>query len=119
LPGIAYLNAPEESINTLITLIDKENQEHDYIFVINRFDKCWDERLRLALLEKAKDPTLKPKCVGQLLKELLKQGLTEARDFAKSLISFALPSAENEREKVLIAARVLVENSDPCSWSFI
>jgi predicted NACHT family NTPase len=115
----AYVNAPQESINTLIMLIDKENQEHDYIFVISRFDKCWDERLKLALLEKAKDSTLKPKCVGQLFEELLKQGLTEVRDFAKSLISLPLPLAENEREKVLIASRVLVENSDPSSWSFI
>jgi len=114
-----YLNAPEESINTLIALIDKENQQHDYISVIDRFDKCWDERLKLTLLKKAKDPSLKPKCVGQLLKELLKQGLTEARDFAKSLISFPLPLVENEHEKVLVAAKVLVENSDPSSWSFI
>jgi hypothetical protein len=115
----AYLNATQESINTLITLVEKENQEHDYLFVINRFDKCWDERLKLALLEKAKDLSLKPKCVGQLLEELLKQGLTEARDFAKSLISFPLPLVENEREKALIASRVLVENSDPSSWSFL
>jgi predicted NACHT family NTPase len=115
----AYVNAPQESINTLIMLIDKENQEHDYIFVISRFDKCWDERLKLALLEKAKDSTLKPKCVGQLLEELLKQGLTEVRDFAKSLISLPLPLAENEREKVLTASRVLIENSDSSSWSFI
>lgn len=115
----AYLNAPEESITTLITLIDKENQEHEYISVINHFDNCWDKQLMLALLEKAKDPTLKPKCLGQILEELLKQGLTEARDFAKSLISFPLPLTENEREKTLIAARVLVENSDPSSWSFI
>ena len=89
----AYVNAPQESINTLITLIDKENQEHGHIVVISRFDKCWDQRLKLALLEKAKDPTLKPKYFEQLLKELLKQekllkqGLTEVRDFAKSLIS--------------------------------
>ncbi|MBE9189638.1 hypothetical protein IQ230_04515 [Gloeocapsopsis crepidinum LEGE 06123] len=114
-----YLNAPHESIHTLLKLIDKENQEHDHISVIDRFDKCWNEWLKLALLEKAKDPKLKPKCLGEILEKLLKQGFTEARNFAKSLISFALPSAENEREKVLIAARVLVENSDPCSWSFI
>ena len=115
----AYLNAPEESIKTLITLIDKENKEHDYLYVIDRFDKCWDERLKLTLLEKVKDPLLKPKCVGQLLEELLNQGLTEARDFAKSLISFPLPSVENEREKVLIISRVLFENSDSSSWSLI
>ena len=115
----AYLNAPQEFIKTLITLIDQENQEHDYLYVINFLDKCWDEQLKLAFLEKAKDPALKPKCVGQLLEKLFKQGLTEARDFAKSLISFPLPLDENEREKVLIAAKVLVENSDPSSWSFI
>jgi len=115
----AYLNAPEEFIKTLITLINKENQEHDYLFVIDRLDKCWDEQLKLILLEKAKDPLLKPKCIGQLLEKLLKQGLTEAEDFAKYLIAFPLPSTDNEREKALIAARVLVENSNPSSWSFI
>lgn len=103
----------------MITLIDKENQKHGDIFVISRFDKCWDERLKLALLEKAEDPTLKPKCIGKLLEELLKLGLTQAKDFAKSLITFPIPSNENERGKALIAARVLVENSDPSSWSFI
>jgi predicted NACHT family NTPase len=115
----AYLNAPEESISTLRKLIDKENQEHEYLFAIRRFDKCWDERLKLALLEKSKDPSLKPKCIGQLLEELIKQGLTEARDFAKSLISFPLPAAENEREKAVIASRVLIENLASSSWSFI
>jgi hypothetical protein len=115
----AYLNASEEFIKTLITLINKENQERDDLSVINHLDKCWDEQLKLTLLEKAKDPSLKPKCIGQLLEELLKQELTEAGDFAKSLITSPLPSTENEREKALIAARVLVENSEPSSWSFI
>jgi len=115
----AYLNAPHESIHTLLKLIDKDNQDHDYLFVIDCFDKCWDERLKLVLLEKVKDPTLKPKCVGQLLKKLLNQEFDEAKDFTKSLISLPLPLAENEREKVLIASSVLVENSNPSSWSFI
>jgi len=115
----AYLNAHEKFIKTLITLINKENQEHDCLFVIDRLDQCWDEQLKLTLLEKVQDPLLKPKCVGQLLEELLKQGLTEAKDFAKSLISLPLSLDENEREKALIAARVLVENSEPSSWSFI
>ncbi len=114
-----YLNAPKEFIKTLTALIDQESQEHDYLPVINRLDKCWDEKLKLTLLEKAKDSTLKPKCIGQLLEELLNQGLTEAIDFAKSLISFPLPLTGDEREKALIAARVMVENSDPSSWSFI
>jgi predicted NACHT family NTPase len=36
--------------------------------------------------------------LSQLLEELLKQGVTEAGDFARSLIIFPLPSAENERD---------------------
>lgn len=115
----AYLNASEEVLNTLTTLINKENQEHDYLSVIDRLDKCWDERLKLALLEKAKEPELKPKWVGQLLEELLRQEFTEAGDFAKSLISLPLPLAGNEREKSLVAARVLIQNPDPSNWAFI
>ncbi|WP_228021828.1 NACHT domain-containing protein [Vasconcelosia minhoensis] len=115
----AYLNSFEGFIKTLIALIDKENQEHDYLFVLDRLDKCWDEQLKLTLLEKSKDPILKPKCVGQLLEELLRQGLTQARDFAKSLIYFPLSPVENEREKALIAAKVLIQNSEPSGWSFI
>ena len=115
----AYLKAPSNLINTLMTLIDQENQKHDYLFVIDKLDKCWNNQLKLALLEKAKDPSLKPKCIGELLDKLLKQGLAEVEDYAKSLITFPLETTDKEREKALIASRVLVENSNPSSWSFI
>jgi hypothetical protein len=115
----AHLNASEKVINTVAALIDKENQKHNYLFVIDRLDKCWDKQLKLALLEKAKDPELRPKCVGQLLEKLLEHGCTQAGDFAKSLISFPLPLAENEREKALVAARVLIQNPDPSNWELI
>lgn len=116
---LAYLNAFHEAIDTLMMLIDKESQEHNYIFVIDKFKKCWDERLKSALLEKSKDRSLKPKCMGQLLEELLKHESSEAREFAKSLISLPFPSVEDDRERVLVASKVLGENSDPSSWSFI
>jgi predicted NACHT family NTPase len=116
---LAYLNAPNEVISTLILLIDKENKEHDYIFILNRFERCWDERLSSALLEKAKDKTLRPKCTGQLLEELLKHESIDTREFAKSLIVFPLPLVEDERERTIFACKVLVENADPSSWSLI
>jgi predicted NACHT family NTPase len=115
----AFLNAPENSIKTLMALIDQENQEHDNLFVIDKLDKCWNKQLILALLEKAKDPSLKPKCIGELLDKLLKQGLSEVEDFAKSLIAFPPISTDNERRKALIASSALVENSNPSSWSFM
>ena len=87
----------------LTSLIDKENEQHEYLFVINLLEKCWDEPLKLTLLSKATDAKLHPKCIGQLLEVLLKQDFAEAKDFAKSLISFPLPSNDKDRQKALIA----------------
>ena len=116
---LTYKNAPQESIDTLLRLIDEANEQDDYISVINRFEKCWDQRFKNALLGKVKTSSLKPKCIGQLLKELLKHGSLEARDFTISLISYPLSSIEQENEKTLVASRVLVESSDPSSWASI
>lgn len=116
---LAYLNAPNEVISTLIILINKENKEHNYKIILNRFARCWDERLSFVLLEKAKDKTLSPECTGQLIEELLKHESIESREFAKSLIVFPLPLVEHERERTIFACKVLVENADPSSWSLI
>jgi predicted NACHT family NTPase len=113
---LTYKNAPQESIDTLLRLIEQENRQYDYISVIHRFEKCWDQRLKDALLKKVKTSSLKPKCIGQLLEELLKHESLEARVFTISLISYPLSSIEQENEKTLIASRILVENSDPSSW---
>lgn len=109
-----YTNAPEESIDTLIKLIDGG----DYMF-LDCFDRCWDDRIQSALLKKIKEPECKLQCFEQLLEKLVQQGSIESRDFAKALISFPLPLDENERKKVISASRILVEDLDPSSWSFI
>jgi predicted NACHT family NTPase len=116
---LAYLNAPNEAINTLMMLIDKTNQGRDYIAFIDKFRKCWDDRLKIALLQKAQDTSLKPQFMGQLLQELLKREYCQARDFAKSLIPLPLPLLEDDYQRSLIAAKVLVENLDLSTWSFI
>ena len=88
-------------------LINQENQEHDYIFILNKFEDCWDECLKSALLEKVKDKELKPKCMGQLLEKIIKHESNKTREFAKSLIYFPLPSIGDERERTIIASKVL------------
>lgn len=119
LVNLAYSNAYKEVINTLMQLVDKENAKGDYISVISKFEKCWDERLKTVLLEKAKDKALKPKCMGYLLEELLKHKSIEAREFAKSLITFPLASAQDKRERTIVVCQILIENVDSSSWSFI
>jgi hypothetical protein len=111
---LTYTNAPEESIDTLIKLVDRE----EYLF-LDSFDKCWDNNIQSVLLKKIKEIDCKPQCFEHLLEKLIQQGSTDSRDFAKSLISFPLPLDENERKKVISASRILVEDLDPSSWSFI
>lgn len=116
---LAYINAPVETLNTLVSIINKENEEQSSIFILNKFEKCWDEHLKTVLIEKAKDTAIKPKCMGQLLEELLKQESIKAREFAQSLICLPLPLEEDAHQKVLVAARVLVECAEPISWAIV
>jgi hypothetical protein len=116
---LVYFNVPDKAIDTLLTLIDKTNQENDYISAIDKFRKCWDDRLKLALLQKSKDSLLKPRFMGQLLQELLKHHCNEARKFTESLIQIPLPLLEDDYERSIIAAKILVENSDSSTWASI
>jgi predicted NACHT family NTPase len=77
---LAYQHAPDEMIHSLMVTIDKENKAHDgHINIIRRLAHCWDDRLADAVLEKTKDITLKPACMGSLLGELLDHRVLEAR----------------------------------------
>ena len=114
---LAYNHAPSEVIDTLFLLIDQEREGHNYLYITQKFEKCWDERLKLAFLQKAKDKALNPKWMGRLLDELLHHDFNEARKFAQSLITFPLPPHPEERERTIVAAIVLLENAEPNSWS--
>ena len=116
---LTYSKACNEVVETLLLLIDKENEQHDYISITSRFKKCWDKYLKSVLLQKAKDESLKPKCMGQLLEELVEHKLDEAREYLQSLVSFPLPLEEDKRERVIIAWKVLFNYATPSSWSVV
>ncbi len=114
---LAYEKAPSEAIDTLTTLIDSENKDSDYIFATRQFKKCWDERLMSVVLERAKDYSIKPSCIGNLLEELLKRNYPPAKDYVKSLITYPLPSTEEARKRAIIASQVLMINATSDLWS--
>jgi hypothetical protein len=114
---LAYEKAPSEAIDTLTTLIDSENKDSDYIFATRQFKKCWDERLMSVVLERAKDSSIKPSCIGNLLEELLKRNYPSAKDYVKSLITYPLPSTEEARKRAIIASQVLMINATSDLWS--
>jgi hypothetical protein len=115
----AYLKAPNETLNTLVSIIDNKNKEDNSILILHKFEKCWDERFKAVIVAKAKDTAIKSPCLEQLLEELLKQESTEAREFAQSLVSIPLPLEEEAHQKALVAAKVLVEYAEPISWAVL
>ena len=116
---IAYQHAPDEIIETLIVLIDKEDREHEYISITHKVEDCWDDRLSDALLVKLKDKELKPGSMSCLLRELLEHKVYEAKAFAETLIPIPPPSSVDERSRAIAAACELLAYADDVAWSVV
>lgn len=114
---LAYEKAPTEAIDTLFILINSENKDSDYIFATRQFKKCWDERLISFVLNQARNSSLKPSCMGNLLEEVLERNYTPAKNHVKSLITYPLPLIEKERKRAIVAAQVLMKNATSDLWS--
>ena len=116
---LSYQYAPDEIIQTLMVMIDKENKDHDRVYITRKVEGCWDKRLANALLVKVKDENLKPESMGCLLGDLLNHGVDEAWKFAESLIS--LPPSTNgiELTNAIVAARELMIHAADAGWSTV
>jgi len=116
---MAYDNAPDEIIESLKVLIDKENREFNSIFITQKLEDCWDARLENALLIKTKERQLKSECMGCLLSDLLDHGVGDARVLAESLIPLPPPTNGEPRSRAIIAARVLMTHAKDEGWSVV
>ncbi len=115
----AYSYAPSEISKTLMLLIDGENKQRGRIFITRKLASCWDTPLALDVLAKARDTALTPESMGDLLEELVKHKIVGATAFAASLTSLPLPSEGAERERALVAARVLLLHAEDAGWTTI
>ena len=116
---MAYAAAPEEIIESLTILIDRENREHEHVWIIERIKHCWDERLTNALLSKVKDIQLKPGSMRKLLDELISHGVQEARNFAEGLIQSRHSHDQEQQAKAVQAAVSLFLHSEDAGWPII
>jgi len=114
--SITYQNAPDEIINTLMLLIDQENQEHGCIFIHRTVEKCWNEKLASAIFEKVQDKNLRHQSFDTLLEELIKHKVDSAKIFAESLLSLPIPKDGEVRAKALAAAKALINYADDAGW---
>ncbi|RZB29290.1 MAG: hypothetical protein AEth_01258 [Candidatus Argoarchaeum ethanivorans] len=119
LTKLAYEHAPDDIIRALLVMIDKQNEEHDHIFITREVEYCWDDRLADALLNNAEDEKLKPVCMGTLLGDLLDHNVDEAKVFTELLVPLPLPSSEDARNRAIAAARALMIHAKDAGWSVV
>lgn len=103
---MAYRQAADEVINTVLTETDREAD-----YVISTIKVCWDERLGEALLNKAKELQSRRRSFTALLDELLARGTKGAKEFAESLLKLPLPTEYWERRQIVITADLLMQHS--------
>ncbi len=121
LTAMAYQHATKEFIRILQQLIDAENRDPNLptLAVLRRLRHCWDRPLCDALLEKARDTTLKPWAFGELLENLLLHDPGRATTLAISAIPLPIPSSGSERDIAGQAAIKLLLLAPDCGWSTV
>ena len=118
LVAMAYDRAPDHLISTVTALIGHEDAKGP-VFVTRSLERCRDDRLARAVLEKAKDPALKPTTFGVLLDELLNYGLQEAREFAEAMVTSGSEGDETHVSRAAIAARSLFFMTEDFGWDVL
>lgn len=116
---LAYKHAPQQTIDTLLVLIDKENKQYKTLITLYKLRAIWDQRLEKALAPKLKDEKLSASSMGMLLDELLRQKVRDASEYAKSLILLPLPARGVRREKAIVAATRLIMWADDAGWDAV
>ena len=116
---LSYDKAPDETLEALLAMIDRESQERDQLFITVDLEDFCDERLGEALLQRARDENLKPGCMGSLLSVLLAAGFAPGRAFAESLIPCPPPQEERERTRATTAAKEMVEHASDAGWAVV
>lgn len=119
LVATAYGCAPDVLISTLLALIDYEDAKGSHVFVTRGLERCWDDRLAQAILDKAKDPALKPSTLGLLLGDLLSYGMRQAREFIESLVPSGAESNEEHRKRAISATSVLFFSAKDSGWGVL
>lgn len=116
---IAYEKAPEEIIEYLLIMIDRENEVHNFIDSINKVKKCWNNQLACAMFQKVKDNALKPENMADLLGELLAYGFKDAITYAESVVQNSYSKIGDQFYKSVFSAIEIMTYTENASWSFI
>jgi hypothetical protein len=112
----AYRFAPAAVLQALGRVIDRDNEEHGYVFGLEKFDSCWDEGLSNLMLAKCAEPGIKVEAFRAMLGAALTHGSVEAIVRARSLLQLPIPQDEEHRSKAVAAASLLLDLVPNEAW---
>jgi predicted NACHT family NTPase len=116
---MAYSHAPDEAINTLIKLVDKNNIQDSDANILRAFQRCWDNNSLSNLLNKLTDSSLSPKSFGRLIDTLLENKYDKALVVIENLLKSLLCEDSNENPKAVYAAISLMIHTSDAGWALI
>ncbi len=118
---ITYRHVPSSVIKVLLSLIDKENEDHGHIFVLRKMDEAWDAALENAILEKAEDPKLKAAAAGDLVERLFEKGQSIGK-IRKICVDFlaerSMPEGIKHEKAIYCGALLLIYGGEK-GWEII
>lgn len=118
--ALAYPQASEDVISTVLRLVDHANRVGSGIEnLIRKVSDCWDDRWTAPLLEKAQDSSLTPETLNSLLSLLLDHSVEDARDFAAELIRTRGTGAEEDGTRAVVAGGALMLHSIDAGWDIV
>lgn len=117
----AYQHAPTEVIASLLSVLEKEAWESDYTYprILQQITLCRDEQFNRVLLTSIQDPGIAPKCVSNILNDLLLNSVEQARTFVETLLSKPFPVEEQAQARVVHAAFAFLTCMKDAGWAVI
>lgn len=116
--SITYKQIPQETISLLVSMINSENRQSQHIFVLYKFLHCWDEYIETALIEKAKDASLSPTALNELLEYLLNHKSVKAQELIEKIIKAGY-RGDKQREVAINAITAWFRHPIKFHWELI
>jgi predicted NACHT family NTPase len=111
----AYDHVPDETLETLMIMIDRDDREHGHVFILRKMDRCWDNRSAKVVFEKMKNGNLKTESFGELAEKLVEHRFFESYEYIRSFLHDYTPEGKRT-ELAFFAAEALLEDTKE-NWS--
>ncbi len=120
LTALCYKKIPEETISTLLEIINTDNSI-EYSRLLDNFDKCWDDKLSETVFKFLEENSnLNHKSIAYILENLLEHNYNKAVEYAKDKINNELTQENlNNEELINELIQTLASYSKNASWDFI